>query len=173
MTKRQRRFTLLLPLLSVLVLSLIGIQDAGAHLTAKAKTKHDTLSARKVRQEKNLAHARYVCNNGANKHKRWACRAAMKPGWLVDELKETLAAMTPVLPARSGYAPLCGSSCVRCESGFNPQARSRDGLYWGWYQFDYGTWVAHGGAPGEYGRAGSGYQTYVASRVTYDAWPNC
>ena len=47
------------------------------------------------------------------------------------------------------------------------------GQYWGWYQFDYGTWVAHGGAPSGYGNAPLYVQHQVAARVNYDAWPNC
>jgi len=60
-----------------------------------------------------------------------------------------------------------------CESGGNPQVVSPDGRYWGWYQFDYGTWVAHGGLPSEYGNAPLWRQHQVAARVNYDAWPNC
>lgn len=60
-----------------------------------------------------------------------------------------------------------------CESGGNPQVWSPSGQYWGWYQFDYGTWVAHGGAPGAYGNAPLYVQHQVAARVQYDAWPNC
>jgi len=60
-----------------------------------------------------------------------------------------------------------------CESGGNSQVVSSNGLYWGKYQFDRQTWVAHGGAPGSYGGASEAEQDRVASRVTYDAWPNC
>jgi Transglycosylase-like domain len=60
-----------------------------------------------------------------------------------------------------------------CESGGNPQVVSPSGQYWGWYQFDYQTWVAHGGDPGSYGNAPLYVQHQVAARVQYDAWPNC
>jgi transglycosylase-like protein len=60
-----------------------------------------------------------------------------------------------------------------CESGGNPQVVDPSGTYWGKYQFDYGTWVAHGGAPGAYGNAPEWVQDEIASHVTYDAWPNC
>lgn len=60
-----------------------------------------------------------------------------------------------------------------CESGGNAQVVDPSGTYWGKYQFDRGTWVAHGGSPGSYGSASEGEQDRVASRVTYDAWPNC
>lgn len=60
-----------------------------------------------------------------------------------------------------------------CESGGNPQVVDPSGTYWGKYQFDYGTWVAHGGAPGAYGNAPEWVQDQIASHVTYDAWPNC
>jgi Transglycosylase-like domain len=60
-----------------------------------------------------------------------------------------------------------------CESGGNSQVVDPSGTYWGKYQFDRQTWVAHGGSPGSYGSASEGEQDQVASRVTYDAWPNC
>lgn len=60
-----------------------------------------------------------------------------------------------------------------CESTGNPQIWDPSGTYWGWYQFDYGTWVAHGGAPSAFGNASLAVQHQVASRVKYDAWPNC
>ena len=60
-----------------------------------------------------------------------------------------------------------------CESSGNPQVVDPSGTYWGKYQFDYGTWVAHGGSPGSYGSASEAEQDQVAARVTYDAWPNC
>lgn len=73
----------------------------------------------------------------------------------------------------SGGSAICGESCVECESGGNPQAVSPDGIYWGLYQFDYSTWKAHGGNPATYGSAGASEQAAIASRVRYDAWPNC
>jgi hypothetical protein len=60
-----------------------------------------------------------------------------------------------------------------CESGGNSQVVSANGLYWGKYQFDRQTWIAHGGNAGSYGNASEAEQDRVASRVTYDAWPNC
>lgn len=60
-----------------------------------------------------------------------------------------------------------------CESGGNPQVVSPSGVYWGKYQFDRGTWIAHGGSPGAYGNAPEWEQDRVAARVTYDAWPSC
>jgi hypothetical protein len=60
-----------------------------------------------------------------------------------------------------------------CESSGNSQAVDPSGTYWGKYQFDRSTWVAHGGNPGSYGSAGEAEQDQVASHVHYDAWPNC
>jgi hypothetical protein len=80
-------------------------------------------------------------------------------------------------PSRGSGSSSTGSSNSMvnpaCESGGNSQVVSSNGLYYGKYQFDYGTWVAHGGSPGSYGHASEGEQDQVASRVTYDAWPNC
>jgi hypothetical protein len=49
---------------------------------------------------------------------------------------------------------------IRAESGGNPQIWNPTG-HWGLYQFSYSTWVAHGGAPGDFGHAGAGEQTQV------------
>ena len=68
--------------------------------------------------------------------------------------------------------PGCDAECVQCESGWVAQATNPAG-YWGLYQFDFGTWVAHGGDPAQYGNAPAGEQHRIASRIRYDAWPNC
>src|SRR3954471_15374188 len=67
-------------------------------------------------------------------------------------------------PARSsGYVSSSGGSSnpmvnPYCESSGNSQVVSSNGMYYGKYQFDYGTWVAHGGSPGSYGHASEGEQ---------------
>jgi hypothetical protein len=80
-------------------------------------------------------------------------------------------------PSRTTVSSSSGSSNPMvnpaCESSGNPQVVDPSGKYWGKYQFDYGTWVAHGGSPGAYGNASEGMQDQVAARVQYDAWPNC
>jgi hypothetical protein len=76
-------------------------------------------------------------------------------------------------PKDYGYgAPLCGASCIFCESRGNPNAWNGHS-YWGLYQFDYGTWVAHGGKGSEWGTAPAWRQHQIARNVHYDAWPNC
>lgn len=57
-----------------------------------------------------------------------------------------------------------------CEAE-HAQQWSSTGKYWGKYQFDRQTWAAHGGT--NYGSANEAEQDRVASRVNYDAWPNC
>lgn len=60
-----------------------------------------------------------------------------------------------------------------CESGGNSQVYDASGTYWGKYQFDRSTWIAHGGSAGSYGNASEVEQDRVAANVNYDAWPNC
>jgi hypothetical protein len=153
----------------VAVAAMFTAAPASAHLVAH-HAKGASLKQIERSQKLNLAHASYVCHHGARQHKRWSCHAIQ---WLTRELKETEAALHPVVTA-SGYAPLCGSSCVYCESKFNSQAWNGND-YWGWYQFDYRTWKAHGGIASHWGSpsTSSGEQTAVARNVTYDAWPNC
>lgn len=87
------------------------------------------------------------------------------------------ASFTPTAQGSSpaSYSGGSSNSMVNpsCESGGNSQVVSSNGMYWGKYQFDYSTWVAHGGSPGSYGSASEGVQDSVAARVQYDAWPNC
>lgn len=59
-----------------------------------------------------------------------------------------------------------------CEAR-HAQQWSSSGRYWGKYQFDRQTYAAHGGNPNDYGHASEAEQDRVASRVQYDAWPNC
>lgn len=82
------------------------------------------------------------------------------------------ALLAPPPPVYGPMSSICGLSCINCESGGNPMAWNSAG-YWGLYQFDYGTWVAHGGPPAMYGHADASMQHLIASRIKYDAWPNC
>jgi len=75
---------------------------------------------------------------------------------------------TPPPPARSGgyqtdsYEGSGGmQACIiRAESGGNPYIWNATG-HWGLYQFSYGTWVAHGGSPADFGHAGVAEQNQV------------
>lgn len=95
------------------------------------------------------------------------------------QLRENISyARSPKRPARFAIATNSNGSTnpmvnPACESGGNPQAVDPTGTYWGKYQFDYQTWVAHGGAPSAYGSASEAVQDQIASSVHYDAWPNC
>jgi hypothetical protein len=50
------------------------------------------------------------------------------------------------------------------ESGGNPQVMNSTGHY-GLFQFDYGTWVSGGGAPGDFGHASVAEQEQVFNNV--------
>jgi hypothetical protein len=83
------RITTISALAGLWFLALAGVADA--HLIARPK--NDTLAARLASQERNLAHARYVCNHGGGDHRRWACEA--RRGWLAEERAKTARAMRP------------------------------------------------------------------------------
>ena len=70
--------------LVLIPLALALAAPAQAHLIAKPKAK--TLEARKASQDRNLAHASYVCRAGGGYHRYWACHAKR---WLERELGET------------------------------------------------------------------------------------
>jgi len=76
---------------------------------------------------------------------------------------------TPPAPSHGGYQAVSYSvpsgggmqACIiRAESGGNPDIWNATG-HWGLYQFSYGTWVAHGGAPADFGHAGVAEQNQV------------
>ncbi len=77
-------------------------------------------------------------------------------------------------PTRTLYSSSPWDSVAQCESGGNWATNTGNG-YYGGLQFDHGTWVAHGGLQYAYNADGATreQQIAVASRVTYDAWPNC
>jgi len=83
------------------------VDDGNAHLVAQPaskKVEHVIKS-----QEENLAHAKYVCNNGANANKRWHCKAK---AWLRTELSQSEAKLIPTEPdwiaIQIHYAELIG-----------------------------------------------------------------
>ncbi len=77
-------------------------------------------------------------------------------------------------PTRTLLAASPWDAVAQCESTGNWHANTGNG-YYGGLQFDIGTWLAFGG--GQYASradlATREQQIAVASRVTYDAWPNC
>jgi hypothetical protein len=146
---------------------------ASAHLVRLPDhPKKSHLENRLASQTENLKHARYVCSHGANAHKRWACKAKV---WIAREQRETLLALRPPLPWRSTVAAWLPT--YHCESGpeFGGWATNTGNGFYGGLQFDYGTWLAHGGA--EFAPradlATAAQQALVASRLSYDGWPNC
>lgn len=150
-------------------LSFLWTPQAAAHIPGESPGTSASLKTTLTFQEHAYDHAVYVCRRGTGEPKRWHC------AWvpiLRTEIAKTRAKLIPQTP---GFAPGCGYSCVKCETGgtFDPQIVSPGGTYWGWYQFDLPTWLRHGGGRSLYGSAPSGYQTLIASRVNYDAWPNC
>lgn len=113
------------------------------------------------------------CSELHGKKQRAVCkyaRASMEAhSARVERLKLIL---YPPEPTYGMMSSICGSSCISCESGWNPNAWNSAG-YWGLYQFDYSTWKNHGGSPSMYGKASASEQHRVAANISYDAWPNC
>lgn len=150
------------------VIALVAAPSASAHLVAKPTGKG--LEARAKSQQVNLAHARYVCRHGGAQHRAWSCRAV---SWLERELRETRTALVPPLPWRATVAAWLPT--LRCEGGRHGWTANTGNGFYGGLQFDYGTWLAHGGgafAP-RADLATPAQQALVASRLKYDGWPNC
>lgn len=71
----------------------LGTNSAEAHLLRLPDhPKKNHLENRLIQQTENYKHAKYVCNNGKGKHKKWACKAVI---WIAKERKETQAALAP------------------------------------------------------------------------------
>lgn len=187
--------------ITVAVLALCAVMAAGAPvLHAKTlEAKYRSLRAEVVQKHGERAPGRNIVRDGVRtKHgAREARRAEIAES--IDTLKRMLAPPPVVVAPTSTSAPTTselqsgasagvsssttpastggGSSNAMvdpsCESGGNPQVVDPSGTYWGKYQFDRGTWAANGGNPSTYGSASEAEQDQVASRVTYDAWPNC
>ncbi|WP_425484982.1 transglycosylase family protein [Amycolatopsis anabasis] len=87
------------------------------------------------------------------------------------------AALGAVAPAEAAGDP-DWQALAQCESGGNPGANTGNG-YYGLYQFDHGTWIAHGG--GRFAdnahQASREQQTMIAKRLHAtrgtQPWPAC
>lgn len=80
------------------------------------------------------------------------------------------------IPVGASASSLNWAALARCESGGNPTIVSRNGLYYGLYQFSLGTWQAVGGA-GLPSQASAAEQTARAqmlyARSGAGQWPVC
>ncbi len=83
---------------AVLVAAFALAGTAQAHLVTSPKEKTPTATLKS--QERNLAHGKFVCKNGAAKNERWHCKAAK---WLRREWKETHIKLHPPQPTLNRY----------------------------------------------------------------------
>jgi peptidoglycan hydrolase-like protein with peptidoglycan-binding domain len=79
--------------------------------------------------------------------------------------------------APSGSVPAVLEQIAQCESGGDPTAVSKDGRYYGKYQFSKSTWAAQGGQGDNPAEAPESEQDRVATKL-YKAsgtasWPTC
>lgn len=105
-------------------------------------------------QTKNLAHAKYVCRNGAGRSKWWSCKAV---SWLTREKQETEQRLAPPPVVRSASSGLASAFyCIhRYEGPWN--ANTGNGFYGG-LQMDWSFMRAHGA-------------DFLARWGTADRWP--
>jgi hypothetical protein len=114
----------------------------------------------------NLGHVIYVCARGSGKVKRSHCRAER---WLRRVIERDTP--HPVVSYSGDW-----SATLYCETGGTNDWHTNTGNgYFGGLQFDHQTWISHGG--GAYASdaylATPAQQMAIASRLDYDAWPNC
>lgn len=158
-------------LVSAAAIVLLFVSTAEAHLLRLPDhPRKSVLENRLVSQQENLAHMRYVARHGGNRNQRW--HRAWVP-IIERELAETEAALAPPLAWRETVEAWMPT--YYCERGAGGWATNTGNGFYGGLQFDYGTWLAHGG--GEFASradlAAPWQQALVASRLTYDGWPNC
>jgi transglycosylase-like protein len=160
-------------LLSATLLGL-GASSAEAHLVSKSNAKENSLQHIAKSQKQNLAHSRYVCNEGRRHIKKWHCKSIV---WLKKELKQTLSKLEPK-PVIVGLGPLscigCWERVASCESGGNWNISTGNGFYGG-LQFLQSTWESYGGtryAPTP-NTASKMQQIAIASYMSLSHWPHC
>ena len=77
----------------------------------------------------------------------------------------------------SGNVPAVLEQIAQCESGGDPAAVSKNGKYFGKYQFSKATWAAQGGAGDNPAEAPEAEQDRVATKLYkaegLDPWPSC
>jgi len=97
--------------------------------------------------------------------------AAAAAATTADEAAPAAGSQAAPAPAAAAAAPAAswsgtypggafGACVVARESGGNAQIWNPSG-HWGLYQFSYGTWVAYGGNPADFGHAGAAVQNAV------------
>ena len=158
--------------LAVMVAATVNPWPADAHLAYQPN--NDSLEARERTQQRNLHHARYVCERGARANRRWHCGASV---WIARELAQTRAILYP--KPRPYVAPHPWHSVAMCESSLGtgaPQWHINTGNgFYGGLQFLTSTWLAYGGgrfAP-RADQATPAQQVTVASRTSLSHWPIC
>jgi hypothetical protein len=164
------RFILVVCAIAIGVL-LITRATADAHLLRYPdKPSLSVLENRESSQERNLAHARYVANNGARQNQRWHRQAVR---WLTEELLETRRRLRPPAPAITGM----WYEIAVCETGRRPplwNINTGNGFYGG-LQFLTSTWLSYGG--GRYAPradlATPSQQVAIASDMSLSHWPVC
>lgn len=159
-------------LAAVAALALAFCVSAGAHITGHRKD--DSLRATLAFQQKNYAHAHYVCSRGSGEVKRWHC-AWLNP--LRREISETYAKMayglSPVSAITTVFGPYASQalSVARCESGLSVYATN--GQYVNLFQMGYHERQTYGwhvaGSPAIVA-ARSAYNYFRASGYRWTAW---
>ena len=147
--------------LAVMVAATVNPWPATAHLVRHPdKPTLSQLENRERSQQRNLHHARYVCERGARANRRWHCGASV---WIARELAQTRdrmsANLSPVSAILHVFGPY-GAQAVevaRCETGGTFSVYARNGQYLGLFQMgDYArstyghSWTAVGQARAAY-----------------------
>lgn len=147
-------------LLMLLAIALTFATTARAHFV-KPKRQHSIVERYFFLKNWAVPHYEYVGKYGKGRPKRSHLRALK---WARgQQFRITKLVIAPWLPT------------FYCEhGGYGWYANTGNGFYGG-LQFDYGTWLANGGAryASRADLASPLEQVLIASRLDYDGWPNC
>lgn len=150
---------------AVAVLAVLSVNPWPAEAHLAYKPNGESLEARERVQQRNLHHARYVCEKGTRKTKRWHCAALP---WLERELRQTRAqlgtSLGPIAAIQQVFGAYAGQALAvaRCESDYFPRdgvpdPHATNGQYLGMFQMgDYArstyghSWTAIGQARAAY-----------------------
>lgn len=149
--------------LVVCAFTLLAAPVASAHLITKPKD--HTRSSIHASQLKNLAHARYVCNNGGGAHKRWSCKAVV---WLTFQAKRTEASAWDVINAVFGSYGAQANVVASCESGHSIWAAN--GQYLGLFQMGESERSIYGHGGDVWSQARAAHRYFVASGSDWSPW---
>ena len=154
--------------LAIMALALAFAATASAHIVGKPHG--HTLKQTIAFQEKQYAHARYVCVRGSGEPKRWHCAASKFIKRELDASRAKLVPVSPVAAISAVFGPYASQAIAvaQCESGLSVYATN--GQYLGMFQMGSYARARYGHSYTAYGQARSAYAYFRDSGYSWSPW---